>query len=1157
MHPHFFHRFRVGLVALAGGLLAIRAAAQDFELVHTLPTRGETPLAPLVKDDAGDFLGTTFGGGSAGFGTVFKVTPSGTFTTLVNFLGSNGTLPSGALIKGPDAKFYGLNYGGGARDRGTVFRVGSDGAFEVVAQFSGTDGGYPQGELARDEHGNFYGVAALGPGGQKGVIFKMTTEKALKVIAQFSGTNGQITQLSSSSVVPASGLIRGTDGNFYGTTPTGGDGNSDAGVAFKVTPAGALTVLAQFGGTNGTRPSSGLVQGSDENFYGTTALGGTSNGGTFFRLTSAGVLTTLASFASAVGTGPYGGLIEVGTGTFYGACRTGGSNGVGTFYKVTSAGMVTKLGDFDTTTKGSNPVTTLALGDDGDLYGTCRSSGAFFAGTVVKATTTGTITKIAEFGAGEGANLAAGVIAAPDGVLYGTTTLGGGNLSGLFYSLTTAGVWTKLADCIAATTGPASIFPLTLGIDGKLYGTSLPTASSLNGRIFTATTAGVLTKVVDFHGTDGRRANGVIQASDGAFYGTALAGGASDFGVIFRYSTMDGLQKLFDFGASTGTAPTSRLVEGRDGALYGTTQQGGAHGFGTIFRVTTTGAFTVLAQFSGTNGARPVGPLVLGVDGNFYGLTYSGGRYNNGVVYRVTPTGRLTALTHLNARTGAFPQGGLTVGPGGNLYGVTYLGGGVGKYGTVFKVTPKGKLTVLQTFDGETNGAYPLSTLTIGPGGDLYGTTYNTVFRLVTHNLPPVAVADSLTLPAFNVNVLKNDSDPNHDPIRLVSVTQGAHGSVEINADGSITYLPAADFTTADSFTYTITDTLGATATATVNVSLPLDLLRAGVGAYAGVLTVSGTARGYWGVVLTASGGLSGALIVDGVKTPVKGTFGADGMLQQVVLRTGFPSLTLTLQLDPARNQITGTVNDGTDTFDVDLVRTFPRFTAAHPTPAAGRYTLLFPLDAAQIGNAAIPQGTGYATMTVTPSGSVAVAGRLADDTPFSVGSFFTHDDHFPLYVPLYARKGFLVGLVEATDKPGSDARGVLTWQKPATTGTRYPSAFTTSTPMTGSRYAPTKPVLPLDPQANNAELVFRNLGITKTLTVSDANKVTVTNPGADAASVKIDAATGLFSGSYVTPADSVLRSFRGAIFQKDPLPRGEGYYLGVSDTDQVTLEKP
>jgi hypothetical protein len=427
----------------------------------------------------------------------------------------------------------------------------------------------------------------------------------------------------------------------------------------------------------------------------------------------------------------------------------------------------------------------------------------------------------------------------------------------------------------------------------------------------------------------------------------------------------------------------------------------------------------------------------------------------------------------------------------------------------------------------------------------------------VTNNQPPVAANDSLTLPAINANVLKNDSDPNHDPIRLVGVTQGAHGSVEINADGSITYLPAPDFDTTDSFTYTIVDTLGATATATVNVSLPLDLLRAGAGAYAGVLTLAGSPRGYWGVTLTPSGGFSGALFLDGVKAALKGNFGTDGTFQQTFPRTGLPSLTLTLQLDPARNQITGTVSDGTDTFDVDLTRTFPRFTGSQPTAHVGRYTLLFMPDPAEIGNAAIPQGTGNATMTITARGSVAVAGRLADDTPFSAGSLLTHDDHFPLYAPLYTRRGFLVGLVEVIEKPGSDATAVLTWRKPEIAGTLYPVGFATSTTLAGARYAAAKPVLVLPAQPSNAELVFRNLGMTKTLKISDLNKVEVTNPGADATRVQINAATGLFNGSYINSTDNVRRTFRGAIFQKDPQPRGEGYYLGVSETDQVTLAKP
>jgi uncharacterized repeat protein (TIGR03803 family) len=140
------------------------------------------------------------------------------------------------------------------------------------------------------------------------------------------------------------GLVQASDGSFYGTTSNGG--TSGYGTVFKITPAGALTTLYSFVGSDGSYPYAGLVQGSDGNFYGTTAYGGTSSYGTIFKITPAGALTTLHSFTYSDGAYPYATLVQGTDGNFYGTTYYGGTSGYGTVFKITPAGALTTLHSF-------------------------------------------------------------------------------------------------------------------------------------------------------------------------------------------------------------------------------------------------------------------------------------------------------------------------------------------------------------------------------------------------------------------------------------------------------------------------------------------------------------------------------------------------------------------------------------------------------------------------------------------------------------------------------------------------------------------------------------------------------------------------------------------------------------------------------------------
>jgi uncharacterized repeat protein (TIGR03803 family) len=338
---------------------------------------GENPIAALTLNNDGNFYGTAFGG-SGGAGTIFQMTTNGTLTPLYSFSGTNGSGPNG-LSLGNDGNFYGTTYAGGTANFGTVFQVTTNGSLTTLASFNFTNGAYPRSTLTLGNDGNFYGTAPSGGITNStwtqgmGTIFQVTTNGTLTLLVSFNVTNGAI---------PEAALTLGNDGNFYGTTASGGNTNAGSrnglGTVFKVTTNGTLTTLLSFNLTNGATPKAALTLGNDGNFYGTTIGGLNNNWGTVFQVTTNGTLTTLASFNFTDGANPNG-LTLGNDGNFYGTTQNGGiknstyTDGMGTVFQVTTNGTLTTLASFNTT-NGEEP-NGLALGNDGNFYGTTQQGG--------------------------------------------------------------------------------------------------------------------------------------------------------------------------------------------------------------------------------------------------------------------------------------------------------------------------------------------------------------------------------------------------------------------------------------------------------------------------------------------------------------------------------------------------------------------------------------------------------------------------------------------------------------------------------------------------------------------------------------------------------------------------------------------------------------
>jgi uncharacterized repeat protein (TIGR03803 family) len=921
---------------------------------------------PLVQGSDGNFYGTTvFGGNNAttgacgegtGCGTIFRVSPSGAFTTLYIFTGgSDGAYPN-QLIQGGDGNFYGTAIFGGVggcvdsnsnvTGCGTVFRITPSGSFTVLYEFSGgSNGAYPI-SLIQGSSGFFYGVTV-------GTIFIMDME-------------GNLATLAASDGPILTGLVQGSDGNFYGATapPQYLDNTGSVFSIFSMTPSGSVTTLypstgtgdaPRFGAKGGrawashskpkpeiviTQPGHGvfmcppycfstnayaspLTEGSNGTFFGTTAPGRNGSGivfnvtlsgslstlytfalegtydpltlgsdgnfygedlSTVFRITSGGAFTTFFDLTETDVLGPAGPLIQGSDGKFYGPGGGGNTNacnnnGCGTLYTLTaspklSAPVKISLSSasiafgssvtvdwsvsnaFSTTLQqcyafvqegatGAGNWAGLQIGTlSGNLYSgsalltptevgtytlalTCGGVESGFATFTVTqaATTTKLVSSTNPSQLGQTVTFTATVTSQHGGVLtgylffnQGTTVLGSVTLvngqGAVSTSFATGGkipitaVYSGDINNIGSTSkalqevvdeAPTAIqlvssfnpsyvnqsvtFTATVtssyGTPGGTVtfkeGTSVLGSGSLNSNGIATLTyafpiagaasitasyaasadfntssvslsqkvlaAASFTSLYSFAGQpDGNNPlAGVILDSAGNLYGTTQTGGASNLGTVFKLSKAGKESVLYSFVSTfAGAFPEAGLIRDSSGNLYGIAGEGVDIG-GTVFELNSHDIETSLYSFTGgADGSDPSGSLLRDSAGNLYGTAAYGGNLECnggcGTVFKIDSSGNETVLYSFNGGSdGAYPMGGLVADSAGNLYGTTNLGGGSTNCvqnngtigcGTVFRLTPGGVETVLYSFTGANgDGALPTAGVILDATGNLYGTT--------------------------------------------------------------------------------------------------------------------------------------------------------------------------------------------------------------------------------------------------------------------------------------------------------------------------------------------------------------------------------------------------------------------------------------------------
>jgi uncharacterized repeat protein (TIGR03803 family) len=604
----------------------------------------------------------------------------------------------------------------------------------TVVAFNGTNG-YRPSAITRASDGNYYGPAYSS-------VFKLTPAGVFTKLGNFDYTahGGQL----------EGGVVMAADGNLYGAALSGG--SSGRGTLYRLTPAGTITKLVDFNGPNGSYPCGSMILASDGAMYGLTQQGGANDQGVVYKLTTAGAFSVVAHLSTTVGTAAgRTGLVQGPDGALYGLGYSGGTNGEGTIFKVTiaGAGSISKIADLSYSALGGYSQGTLTVGSDGSLYGTLSGGGLSGAGVAIRVTTSGVITKLADFTSEVGYSPSGALVLAGDGNFYGQTSYGGPHSTsqGTVFRLTPAGVLSVVAYGHRSYDTPgyadaidgSGIGGLVVTEDGSLLGAAASEGPNGYGSIFRLSTFIA-------------PSSGFFVTGSGGYIPAGFTGSFTANATLIRSESSVAATRTFTITnrtaapvtvssvTKTGSSNISLNVSGLPAVLA----PNGTHSFTMTYlsalpdgdvtvTVASNDATTPSYQFQvhgrvdrlvkiadmvpDTTGYYPRSDLLPDGAGNFYAMTTYGASGSKGMAIKVTPTGAITPLAPIASFGGGDPYGEFIQGPGGMLYGFT-ASGGSGNSGTFFRMTPAGETTLIASVSG-----YPYGTPVLANDGNFYGLT--------------------------------------------------------------------------------------------------------------------------------------------------------------------------------------------------------------------------------------------------------------------------------------------------------------------------------------------------------------------------------------------------------------------------------------------------
>lgn len=1219
-------------------------------------SRGRRPIGQLVYDGSTYFYGVTASGGRFGEGTVFRATTAGVIETLVDFSGTGGAAPGiepiTGLTFGTDGNLYGA-LDGGPLDKGPgIYRVSTDGRYQFLSEYIADAGGRfghagisPM--LARPD-GTLLGVSSDRGTSGNGLIYRVNADGTVTKLFSFTGNGGALPGAN-----PYGQPIAAPDGTIYGIGQSqNGVQTGNAGFIWKIDPAGTASILAIFGFDTGPNsPRAPLAFDTNGDLLVACSGGGTGGRGGVFRVTPAGAVTVVSQFDGSSGETVAGyllfGLLPESSTNFLTA-----TNDEIVRVPVPGAVDVIALTTPDAGTGlGVAPNSAPVFTSGGTLNALTVSGGQYFRGTVVKYPPAGAVSLLAALPADSSTNNGRTSSLALDlsnNVLI-TDQFGGGNGLGRILQITQAGVLTTRA-IFTDTSSSSSIFH-------PVEGLAFDGSSSFFGLGYSFTDGGDGPDAISAYRLSGSTitrinpASGVplIGSSNDRFSGPLVPFGDGQHylgvleqdngpGKIFRLGMGGNVVTLHNFsGSPSGSVnPIGPVLAEPGGSFLVPAVSANNEDIATIVRITNTGKATKIGQLNEPFvGEHLLAPLARDSQGRIYGVT------EGDVLYRVETDGTTRVLYRFPVDTsadnsGSRPSAGLTFNPAdGAIYGVTSAGGPSGG-GTIFKIftapqaagstqlatnvlanstTLVGQLanngynveywfsygTDSLNLDNESarlfsGGFHGTQSLTQAIAGLKGHRTYYVQFRarvgfgadaldvtgasssFVTPNGAPLAFGDTILVTSANIgdsfpgDVLDNDVEPDDDPLTIQSFTQGAYGTVTQEGN-TLKYTPTQAFFdngSRDTFTYTIKDDQvpALTATATVNVLTDIAI----VGEYAGLLFDDPTAAaiprepalvpsadqiaaGFAQLALSQGRRFTARFQIGGKSISTKGTMEANRGTRISADRGRF---TANLRTTPAGAEARITFNGRT------LILRAGQAFAAVPgaTRPASDFTMRFdPTEVADpVTGDGRPAGSGFAVVRQGASARARLVGALPDGTGFTAKSIIDPDGRLPFQTLLSNGKaGTLDGelIVDTNIGTVEPVVGTTThWTKAAQARTkRFPSGFVTKLTPFGGKYtvpAKNKPVLDL----TGGELLstFDRGGLftplSSSFTFSGAKAVVVAGSNDARATAVFDGTTGFVNGTF-NPAGKPVK-YRGAVIQRDKTVAG--FFLGTADAGSVEM---
>lgn len=1216
---------------------------------------GRYPTSGVIIANDGNFYGVAkphypdFGETEV----IFKMTPEGTLSKLASFPSDQ---PDARifrnLVQGPDGSLYGASYYGGSSNKGSIFKVTLSGTFTTLVSFDGSNGQGADGLMLASD-GNFYGVTEgnqdrLPSGGvdvdHLGTVFKMTPSGTLTTIFEFKN--------ASYGAFPFGPLVQGDDGMLYGTTKR--DGYYDTGSVYRISTSGTTFTELGHMPSNGQQmkwPSGGVVLATPNLLLGTTAMGGLFIDGESVTLRDQGTIFSLDITSL---NGPEM-AVEVPAGTNL----ISGSSTVsyGTVANGVAAPKTFTIKNWGTSALSVSSV-TVSGGNASDFsVNTTGMSSSIAAG----GQTTFTVSLTASALGSRSTTLTIANDDADEGTFTLTLT---GNSSATQPEIAveapsgtnlTSGTSTVSYGSVSTGVDTDKTFVVKNPGTGVLIISSVSVAGT-NAADYTVNTTGMSTTVaaggqttftvsLKAAGTGARTATLTINSndSDESAFTLALTGtGTVSQGIEFTTSLIDKAQK--------DTSVTLTITRGNTAATQTVTiatENGTASTFppvagaiaGTDY-VALTGAATTVSLPAGTKTKNVVITLkarIGTVPNRQFKVVLSDASAGSTLGVKSTATVRILAddtkaptitLTSPNITTlnGAVDNTVVTVaGYGSDENGIsrislTHNAGATRDLGFTNDVAPAritfstpvslfigSNIIDVRAYDMKGNIAYATKITITVTGGQTF-----TAIR---------SVPSTYSTKADTVGLLTLKANPAERAQALAPTTVNALTRTALVLPGTPLTVTAAPKT---GFAFSHWTGLPSGATVVGNVAQftmpappnPMPTVTAvfvaasvftppinlGTTFYGLIHPDSGTASSYeteglLTATVSTAGVLSGNVMISGTSVGFNGTVLGDGSTifktssgtYTNTLAVGSRAMTLNCNLSSGNDQVTASLTGGGLPCSGTARRTYYNATRKVPTVllnvggTSGTLTmaLLAKAQSPAVSTSLYPQGDGIATVTLTSAGGVTISGTLADGTAFSGSSAFVSAASCPYYVQLTvggAKTGVLSGdLLFDTAQAGSDVSCVdMLWIRPLTTQTLYTNGWPAGIKVDALGALYTASATPQTSLAlgsvnatnGNGKLVFTDGRLTSSITKTAFNVSgsTVTLLSAADKSFTLSFTTGgTFTGTFLpnwTPLATAYPVFKGIILQKGPNKGGYGWFISnkAGDTDpesgSVTLNR-